>query len=1026
MDFSELLKTLRESSTEAEWSQAVQVVRRSDFLFTKKNDDELLVRIRDSGRPLAISVNLWPEDCDWNCDIPDSKLSLIYSAAAVIAAKQKGTAALEPSPLKQAYSADSKKSGAKEVAMLCYRLVPTRLLSHERPSLQKFGEGLELQRVLVLPDAELPLPGSLRNYIGGVQAGRLKGPQVFASQEDSAIDTLLDTYRTGVLPSHLSVRLLPHLLNVDHLTDQNRSKLIVNTEIFSPQLELKEKQDGFILRLLDAKIYPASSLAIVGNELRPLVNADPSKLLAPVIQAIYQHGSFQFPRAQLGVVTTEIIPELESVFKMTLVSKSIFERVVLEPYLQIDLNQTATSSQTIQCCAHIFYGEPPLAEVTSSTLQLFSNTQAPIRRTDLEESLIQLARYTYQLQLGLPLQLNVNDAVKIVNIASDARLAGNFLPFSKPCLLKPTLTIQSIEQSVSSMDVATGNRDTEPTLFGDLNFVAENGRQIGFSEALTAFRNGEKLLFLGDGQLGELPLNWLTEYATQVEMLLAARKADGRIPKHLLPMAAVISQECSGDLNQNLLNLHAQLVEHRGLPPFVPPGNLAGQPLQGTLRGYQEQGAAWLQLLQKMDLGALLADDMGLGKTLQSLAVFRGRCLVVAPTSLLQTWKREAARFRPDLTTQIYWGANRQLDSQVQLTITTYGIMRIESSLLAQENWDVVVLDESQTIKNPQSQTAQAAFALHSKFRLALSGTPVENRPEELWSQMRFLNPELLPSLAQFKTEISSCTNEQMKGLARKIKPFILRRTKEEVAPELPKKTESVISVELSERERKLYDSLLLSTRREVVAELEARQTVSGQNRFKIFELLLRLRQACCHSGLVPGSNLNISAKLEALSAMLANITAEGHRALVFSQWTSLLDYLEPNFLAENISFTRLDGATRNRQQVIDQFQDKNGPAVLLVSLKAGGVGLTLTAADYVFFCDPWWNPAAEDQASDRTHRLGQDKPIFVYRLIATNTIEERIIELQEKKRGIAQALLEGDGSIKESLSADDIAFLLK
>jgi len=431
----------------------------------------------------------------------------------------------------------------------------------------------------------------------------------------------------------------------------------------------------------------------------------------------------------------------------------------------------------------------------------------------------------------------------------------------------------------------------------------------------------------------------------------------------------------------------------------------------------------WLCFLRDAGLGALLADDMGLGKTLQTLCAVRGRTLIVAPKSVVHNWQMEAERFRPALRTSLYQGPKREIDSAAAVTITSYAILRLDGERLARESWDTVVLDEAQAIKNPDSQVSRAAYALTGKFMVALTGTPLENRLEELWSILYFSHRGLLPGRSEFRDRyagpIEQGDRERLAVLRQKTKPFILRRLKRDVLPELPPRTDMILEVELDPSERDVYNAVRAATLRDVVAKVR-----EGGSVLLALEALLRLRQAACHSALVPGQAASSSSKIEALLENLEEIAAEGHRALVFSQWTSLLDLVEPHLASANLRFERLDGSTADRGSVVARFQSEDGPPVLLTSLKAGGTGLNLTAADHVFLLDPWWNPAVEDQAADRAHRIGQERPVMVYRLIAKDTVEEGILALQAKKRGLAEAALEG-AAAAAAITREDLLSLL-
>ena len=534
---------------------------------------------------------------------------------------------------------------------------------------------------------------------------------------------------------------------------------------------------------------------------------------------------------------------------------------------------------------------------------------------------------------------------------------------------------------------------------------------------LRAWSQGTSVVALEGGGFGTLPEGWLAKYGDRVADLLGALDSKGRVARYALPDLANLCDDLDQPRPVSLEGLRPLLEGFEGIPR----AKLTPE-LDAALRPYQRDGVDWLVFLRRAGLGALLADDMGLGKTLEALCAIEGRSLVVAPTSVLHGWTREIDRFRPSLTVSLYHGAGRRLDPNAEVTITSYALLRQDIETLSKESWDCVVLDEAQAIKNPESQIARAAHRLDAKARFALTGTPVENRLEELWSQLHFLNPGLLGGRADFRDRyarpIADGDSEVAARLRQRIRPFVLRRLKSEVAPELPPLTQIVLDCELSEDERAVYDSVRAAAVREVVEQLRA-----GGNVMAALEALLRLRQAACHSSLVPGQDsrpdaATSSSKLRTLYARLEEAVADGHKALVFSQWTSLLDRVEPGLRSRDIDWLRLDGSTRDRGDVVDRFQGDDGPPVMLLSLRAGGTGLNLTAADHVFLLDPWWNPAVESQA-DRTARIASAAPIArssCYRLLARDTVEEGILRLHERKRALADAALEdSDGSSRLS-----------
>ncbi|WP_439861079.1 DEAD/DEAH box helicase [Pseudomonas sp. MBLB4136] len=465
--------------------------------------------------------------------------------------------------------------------------------------------------------------------------------------------------------------------------------------------------------------------------------------------------------------------------------------------------------------------------------------------------------------------------------------------------------------------------------------------------------------------------------------------------------------------------------------------------LQAKLRPYQLHGLAWMQALAELEVGGVLADDMGLGKTLQTLAHIlcekqAGRlgrpALIVMPTSLIPNWQDEAARFAPQLKVLALHGAKRRsqfaLIGEHDIILTTYALLPRDLKVLGAQPYQLLILDEAQNIKNPRSKAALAAGQLRARQRLCLTGTPLENHLGELWSLFNCLMPGWLGDSKSFtrdyRTPIEKQANAQrLAHLHGRIKPFLLRRTKEQVARELPPKTEITHWVELSEAQRDRYETLRLAMDQKVRAEI-ARQGLA-RSQIVILEALLRLRQACCDLRLLgdePGQlHSGDSGKLSALLEMLEELVEEGRRVLLFSQFTSMLELIEAELLARHIAYAKLTGSTQDRRTPVQQFQAGQFP-VFLISLKAGGAGLNLTAADTVIHFDPWWNPAAEAQASDRAYRIGQDKPVFVYKLIARGSVEEKIQQLQQAKADLAKGVLEGGSQAQWQLSEDDLQAL--
>jgi SNF2 family DNA or RNA helicase len=482
-----------------------------------------------------------------------------------------------------------------------------------------------------------------------------------------------------------------------------------------------------------------------------------------------------------------------------------------------------------------------------------------------------------------------------------------------------------------------------------------------------------------------------------------------------------------------------KLRNAQGISHIEPPKGLCLE-----LRPYQKEGLAWLQFLREQELSGILADDMGLGKTAQALAHLllekeSGRldkpALIVLPTSLIFNWKNEAARFAPSLSVLSLHGPDRKskFDQIVSsdVVLTTYPLLWRDADELMQHSYHLLILDEAQTVKNARSQGAEAVRKIDARHRLCITGTPLENHLGELWSQFDFLLPGFLGDNRQFtkhwRTPIEKQGDNQRRLLlARRIRPFILRRKKEDVAQELPPKTIIVRSVELEGSQRDLYETVRAAMDAKVREEI----AIKGFNRSQIviLDALLKLRQVCCDPRLVKANaatKVKERAKLDLLMAMLPELVDEGRRILVFSQFTSMLALIEHELDRADIKYVILTGDTDDRETPIRRFQEEEVP-VFLISLKAGGVGLNLTAADTVIHYDPWWNPAVENQATDRAHRLGQDKPVFVYKLIVGGSIEEKILALQERKAELAAGILSEDRGVDVKFGTDDLAALFE
>ena len=562
--------------------------------------------------------------------------------------------------------------------------------------------------------------------------------------------------------------------------------------------------------------------------------------------------------------------------------------------------------------------------------------------------------------------------------------------------------------------------------------------------AVDAMKDDAKIIVpLGNGRRAALPLSRLKPLLATLFELYLREPTAGRVRLSPLDAARLAEMERALDLRwfggERTRQLGSRLARFEGISLVPVPADF-----RATLRAYQQEGLAWLQFLREYELSGVLADDMGLGKTVQTLAHLvaekaAGRldrpALVVAPTSMMATWASEAARFAPGLTVMVSHGLSRherlETFADFDVVLTTYALLtRDEEKLLAQL-WHVAILDEAQNIKNPKTKAATIACRLPARHRLCLTGTPMENHLGELWSLFRFLMPGLLGDEKNFKRDYRVPIEKEgdlarQKFLARRVRPFMLRRTKDLVAHELPAKTLVTRAVEFESAQADLYETVRAAMDKRVRDEIAAKGI--AKSHIVVLDALLKLRQICCDPRLLKTGLKGKpppSAKLATLMEMLDELLAEGRSILLFSQFTSMLALIEAEFEQRGIAYAKLTGATRDRKKPIEQFQSGQ-VKLFLISLKAGGTGLTLTAADTVIHYDPWWNPAVENQATDRAHRIGQIKPVFVYKLIAKGTLEERIVEMQAKKGALAAGLLDGDVSSAGALNAKDLQALFE
>jgi superfamily II DNA or RNA helicase len=959
-----LRDAVRAEATERTWTQGVQLTREQRVTAMRKSGDEIELDVRVPGRPTPCHVVLNPKHDEWECDCPSKETVCSHVVAAVLAVEQ-GDGQL-PAP-------------SKKLATVRYLLEPD-------------AGGVRVERQLVHDGGTEPLDGSIVPKLSSI-----------ATQEwDLLADQVIGTRSRPIGGDKLD-HLLAALADAPDVRWRGDPIKTSGDPVFPRAVVYDAPGDsgGARVRIeADPDVREVATIGVVRtgeNFLRPMGAID---LSGAKLEKLPQQ--FDVPRAALPELLGKTLPTLAQKIPIEIRATGLPRMgEKAEPRIAMDVSQ---DGDKITVFPTLVYGDPPIARVDGKHLVHISGS-LPIRDEDAERRLVHRLRDSLNLVPGRRVELVGREAFAMQQglsqwLRTDAKAASA----AKLAPLRVELAI-------------AGNKL-------DVELVGDGDKRASVGAALRAWQAGLDVVPLAGGGWGRVPKEWFDTHGERLADLLAARAGDHKVPIYALPDLARLAEELDQPPPPELERLRPLLAGFTGIPHVDTPSGFVGE-----LRPYQQAGLDWLSFCRDAGLGCVLADDMGLGKTIQALAaIVGGKTLVVCPKSVLFNWMAEVAKFRPDLKVATYAGTRRNLDPNADLTITSYPILRNDIDALAAHAWDTVILDESQTIKNPDSQVARAAYKLKGGWRLTLSGTPVENRLDELWSQLHFTNPGLLGGRTDFAERwaepIGLGDNDAAARLRERIRPFVLRRLKREVAKDLPPRTDSIMYVELDEAERITYDAIRAATQREIVKLLE-----SGGGVIAALEALLRLRQAACHQALLPGGMRHgevpqTSSKLERLMEALEDAVADGHRALVFSQWTSLLDLIEPHLNSGGIPFVRLDGSTVDRASVVNQFQADTGPPVMLLSLKAGGTGLNLTAADHVFLVDPWWNPAVEDQAADRAHRIGQDKPVMVYRMVARDTVEERILELQVKKRRLADAALSEAGAAA-SITRDDLLALL-
>jgi non-specific serine/threonine protein kinase len=560
---------------------------------------------------------------------------------------------------------------------------------------------------------------------------------------------------------------------------------------------------------------------------------------------------------------------------------------------------------------------------------------------------------------------------------------------------------------------------------------------VSLKEIRHAILNGQDTIMLEDGTLGHIPEEWISQYSL---LLRTGTEENGNLKvnkMHFTLLEDILDKIEGKTIRADIEERKRKILDYDSIQKVA----LSGE-IKASLRPYQLSGFHWLQTLDELGWGGCLADDMGLGKTLQAISFLQfvkdkypgSTQLVVCPTSLIFNWENELQKFCPSLKFYIHYGLQRDLKethfAEFDVILTSYGVVRNDLEELKAFLWQYIILDESQAIKNPDAQVTKAVKQLQAVNRVILSGTPVQNNTSDLFAQFNFLNPGLLGNREYFNREFSVPidklgSREKTRELKKIIYPFTLRRTKEQVAKDLPDKTVSVLWCTMEAEQRRIYNHYRDGYRNRLLKKID--EEGIAKSGIDVLEGLLRLRQLCDHPGLVDHTEGAVHSAVK-IEELIREVQENGgnHKVLVFSQFTQMLKLIEQEFMKAGITYCYLDGSMSlpHRKEQVTKFQEDENIKAFLISLKAGGVGLNLTVADYVYLVDPWWNPAAEQQAIDRAHRIGQTRKVFAYKMICKDTVEEKILRLQEKKQMLADDLIQEDAGFVKNLSREDVAFL--
>ncbi len=806
------------------------------------------------------------------------------------------------------------------------------------------------------------------------------------------------------------------IANIQFSADREREKIILKTHLFLNDQESKINLIGGFLLELNSTLY----LPPVGEAL--------------TILDLFKKGSLQFPLSEKKeVISKYLLPRLDT-YKIAFGDKLNTE--LITPTVQSRVRLSELNESNLMIRAEFIYEEEVIEYDDEARVVVEQNEKIKIIQRNKEE---EKKLYEYLRTLHPSFAKQNNNLFYYLPFA-EVMKGGWFISMMRKVQeqgysIHGWAELKKFKYSAHTPKfniAATSEID-----WFDLKVTVQWGDQmISLKEIRNAILNWQDTIMLNDGTLGHIPEEWVKQYG----LLLSASKEENgtlRVSKLHYTLLEDILDKLDGKAQQEIEMRKRKLLDYDAVEkvPLSPE-------IKATLRPYQTSGFHWLQALDELSWGGCLADDMGLGKTLQAISFLQfvkekypgSTQLVVCPTSLIFNWENELQKFCPALKFHTYYGMQREFTEahfeEYDIVLTSYGLVRNDLEELSSFLWHYIILDESQAIKNPDARVTKAVRQLRSVNRIILSGTPIQNNTSDLFSQFNFLNPGLLGNREFFNREFAIPidkfgSKEKTQHLKKLIHPFTLRRTKEQVAKDLPDKTVTILWCTMNTEQRKLYNQYRDGYRTRLLKKID--EEGIGKSGLDVLEALLRLRQICDHPALVTKSEetLESSVKIEELIREVTE-NAGNHKLLVFSQFTQMLQLIKMEFEKVGVTYCYLDGSTPlpKRKEQVTKFQEDENVKAFLISLKAGGVGLNLTVADYVYIVDPWWNPAAEMQAIDRAHRIGQKRKVFAYKMICKDSVEEKILQLQEKKKMLADDLIKEDAGFVKTLSRNDIEFL--